>query len=207
VALLDARPDVFACGHAVRQIDHTGAVLKESKFDIYDDIELSQEELASGTGRPLPALSVLFRNNGQVPPSRIFNDVFNADTFMFAFFANFGRAFISREVMGVHRVNPGSLWSNLSDQASADRRNVTLRRIPRVITPGLRSVAYWGLLQHSRFEDYRRWRKVRDRAWAVIMIIVWLRWRSALFLAPPRYHAWIRAAWRLLHRSEELRPA
>jgi len=202
VAFLEQHPEVFVCGHAVRQIDHTGKVLKESKFDIYSDVELSPEVMASGLGCPLPALSVLFRNNGRLPPSRVFNKVFNADTFMFAFFANFGGGFVSREIMGVHRVHPGSVWSLLDDKRSADLRNSTIRRIPRVITPRLRAVSYWGLLQHSRFEDYRLSRKLRDIPVAVVMMAVWLRWQSALFLVPPRYQKWVRAAWRLFHSKD-----
>jgi glycosyltransferase involved in cell wall biosynthesis len=184
VAYLENHPEVFVCGHAVRQIDHTGKVLKESKFDIFEDQHLSQEELASGTGYPIPTLSLLFRNNRQIPDHAVFNKVFNADTFMLAYFSNFGRGFISREVMGVHRVHPGSVWSLLGDDASADYRNATLRRIPVVIEPPLRALAYYALLRHSLYEDRRFIRKVCDIPFSVVMMLIWLRRRSIAFLAP-----------------------
>ena len=202
VRFLEEHPEVFICAHAVSQIDETGAIIKESKFDIYADEYLSQGDLVSGAGHPMPALSVLFRNNGQIPPYTLFNDVFNSDTFMFAFFGNFGGGFISREIMGVHRVHGGSTWALLSNSVSADYRNVALRRIPSAIKPSLRSAAYLGLLRHSRFEDHRLSRKMRDVPVSILMMLFWLRWRSALYIAPPRIKRVMQAAQRLWNGSD-----
>ncbi len=207
VRFLEENPDVFVCGHAVRQIDHAGRLLKESKFDICTDVHLSEEDMASGLGFPLPHLSVLFRNNGHIPDSKAFRKrgVQCDDTFTFAFFSNFGRGFISAEIMGVHRVHPGSVWASLGDEACADLRNTTLRAIPAVINPTLRSIAYYGLLQHSLHEDYRLSRKLRDIPLSLVMIVFWLRSRSAAYLAPRRVKDTLQATRRLFGWTRESR--
>ena len=204
VRFLEEHPEVFICAHAVSQIDETGTIIKESKFDIYAD-EYPQSGGPGVGGRP-PHASPLRYSSGTTVRFRLyalFNDVFNSDTFMFAFFGNFGGGFISREIMGVHRVHGGSTWALLSNNVGADYRNVALRRIPGVIKPSLRSAAYLGLLRHSRFEDYRLCRKLRDVPVSILMMLFWLRWPSALYIAPPRIKRVMQAAQRLWLRAKE----
>jgi len=184
VEFLEAHPSVFVAGHAVRQVDEAGRTLKESKFDIFEDHHLAPEDLVAGVGCPIPTVSALFRNNGRFPSQRTFRDVPNPDTLMFAYFGNFGAGFVSREVMGVHRLHPGCTWSLLGDEESADLRNVTLTRIPNVIHGPLRALAYYGLFRHSRIEDHRKARRLGDSIFAMAMMGLWLRPRSARYLLP-----------------------
>jgi hypothetical protein len=127
-------------------------------------------------------LSVLFRNNKRVPPHRIFTDVFNADSFMFSFFANFGAGYVSRDVMGAYRAHPGGAWSTLDARRATDHRNATLSRIPKVLSGSLRSIAYAKFLSHSLWEDDRWSRKMGQIPYAVVMMLVSLTPRSAAYL-------------------------
>lgn len=181
VEFLERHPNVFVCGHAVTVVDEHGKDLKASKgFDIHEDRYLSREDLAAGYCFPL--LSVLFRNNKTVPPHKIFNDVFNADSFMFAFFANFGGGYVSREVMGAYREHPGGTWSTLDPRRAADYRNAMLSRIPKVLSGSLRSIAYAKIASHSLREDYRWSRKLHQIPHAVVMMLVSLTPQSATYL-------------------------
>jgi glycosyltransferase involved in cell wall biosynthesis len=190
---LEAHPDIFICGHAVSVVDREGRMIKESKFDIHESRYLSPENLA--WGYCFPVLSVFFRNNGKLPPHEVFNDAFNADTFMFAFFANFGGGYVSKEIMGAYRAHAGGIWSSLDRATGIDHRNETLRRIPRVLEPRLKAVAYCSLLWHSVREDYRWGRKIKGAMFALLMALRSFNFRAAGYFgteASDRAARWLR---------------
>lgn len=180
VDTLERHPDVFICGHAVAVVDDKGRELATNhNFDITEDRCLSREDLAAEFG--FPTSSVVFRN-GRIPPADVFNAVFNADTFMFGYFANFGGGYVSREVMGVYREHPGGVWSTLDARRSADHRNATLSQIPGVLSGSLRSIAYARLLAHALWEDYLCSRRLRQIPYAMMMTLAWMTLRSAAYL-------------------------
>lgn len=181
VDFLERHPDVFVCGHAMSVVDETGRELKPSTFDIHDDRSFSREDLAAGAF--LPISSVLFRNNRQIPPHAIFNDVFNADSFMLSYFANFGAGYVLREVMGAYREHPGGAWSSLDARRAADHRNATLSRIPTVLSGSLRSIAYARWLAHALWDDYRCSRRLRQVPYALVMMLASMRPRAVAYLA------------------------
>lgn len=181
VDFLERHPEVFVCGHAMSVVDETGRELEPSQFDIHEDRSFSREDLAAGAF--LPISSVLFRNNRQIPPQAVFNDVFNADTFMLSFFANFGGGFVSREVMGAYREHPGGVWSTLDARRAADHRNTTLSQIPGVLSGSLRSIAYARLLAHALWEDYLWARRLRQIPSALVLTLAWMTPRAAAYLA------------------------
>lgn len=176
VRFLESHSDVFVCGHAVAQVDACGNLLSQSKFGIHEDRILSQDDLAYGLG--LPTLSVLFRNQVIVPTV----DAPNGDTILWAFFSNYGSGFISREVMGVHRVHPGGVWSSRDARARVDALAVTYAVLPSVVHPRRKSLAYCRLLGFSLKRDYRWRRRARNASWAVFMMVRWLRPRAAVYL-------------------------
>ena len=181
VNFLERHPDVFICGHAVTIVDEYGRErLGTSNFDIHEDRDLRREDLAAEV--PFPSCSVVFRNNGQLPPGALFNDVVNADTFMFGFFANFGGGYISREVMAAYREHAGGESFGLDARRAADRRSKTLSRIPGVLHGSLRSIAYARLLAHALRHDYLWSRRARQIPYALVMMLRWMTPSAAAYL-------------------------
>lgn len=178
VGFLESHPDVFLCGHAVKEIDQSGATVSESKFNIVEDMFVSQEDMAFGR-LGFPTLSVLFRNNRPVPSFK----VVNSDTMTFAYFSNLGRGYISKEKMGVYRLHPGGVWSSRSETMQVDMQTDALSQIPRWIDPPRKSLAYANFFLHSVKTDYNRRRAFKNALLAAMQAIVWLRPTSAGYLA------------------------
>ena len=176
VAYLQAHPEVFLCAHAVRQIDAAGNLLTDSKFGFYEDRYLTQDELAFGQFA-FPTLSVMFRNAVQVPEFRLLN----GDTFTFAYFSNFGAAYIAGEAMGVHRVHEHGIWSSLDARARYDAVLRTWSAIPAVIDPPRKALAYLRYLFVAA-DDYSLSRKIRTVPIALLMTLVAIRPNSARFI-------------------------
>lgn len=182
VEFMERHPDVFICGHAVSLVDAHGRTLApRADVETEEDRDLSREDLAAGYC--FRYASVLFRNNTRLPPHELFNDVVNADSFMFAFFANFGGGYVSREVMAAYRLHPGGTGSTLDARRAADHRNRTLSRIPKAVEGSLRSIAYAKLLAHALREDYALRRKLRQIPYALVMAALYLTPASARYLA------------------------
>jgi hypothetical protein len=136
-------------------------------------------------------VSALFRNNGAIPPCEVFNDVYNADSFLYAYFANFGGGYVSRQVMGAYRVHPGGALSGLDGRQATDHRNTTLWRIPIVMDRRTRAVAYAACLAHALWEDYSWPRRLRQIPYAALMTLVYITPRTAWYLAK---RGWLRLA-------------
>ena len=161
IDFLERHPEVFVCGHTVTTVNEDGhevgpvypAALRRDRF-------VSREDLA--WEYPFPFLSVVFRNNGIMPPLESFNTVFNADSYLCGFFANFGSGYMFARPMGAYRLHGGGAWSTLDHRSAADCRNATLSRIPPVLSRSLRGIAYARLLAHSVREDYSWPRRVRQ---------------------------------------------
>ena len=178
VRFMNSHPEVFLCGHAVKQIDEKGATLCESKFDIFDDIVLSQEDMAFGR-LCFPTLSVLFRNDVTIPSFK----VVNSDTMTFAYFSNLGSGFISKEIMGVYRVHSGGVWSSRDEKTQIDGLTDMFFQIPHWIAPRRRSLAYANFFLHSLKKDYNPRRKMKNTTLAALMAVAWLRPTSAAYIA------------------------
>lgn len=192
VSILERHPDLFVCGHAVAVVNERGEPLKPTKFTVDADRRLSREDLAAEY--PLPFLSLLFRNNGAVPPAHLFDSLVAADSFMVAFFGAFGGGYVCREVMGAHRVHAGGVWSSLDSRQATDHRNVMLRRLPAALPRGLRSVAYARLLAHAVGEDYGWMRRLIQIPYAAAMTCLWMTPRSAAYLLRRARRRWSRRA-------------
>lgn len=177
VDYLESHPKVFFCAHAVRQIDDQGNILAASKFGIHEDRYYSQDDLAMGYV-PFPTLSVLFRNEVELPRY----SVKNGDLFTFYYFSNFGDAFLSREIMGVHRVHQGGIWSSIDERTRYEARLETMGHIPPAILPSRRSLAYLAYFVVAK-KDHRFGRKLRNLPFALLMALIWLRPTSARAIA------------------------
>jgi glycosyltransferase involved in cell wall biosynthesis len=188
VDFLEQHPSVFICGHAVSFVDGAGQPLADTPPAPARDRAVSREDLAAGY--MFHVVAALFRNNRVMPPAASFNNVYNADTYMSAFFSNFGSGHVLRDVMGAYRIHAGGAWSTLDLKRAADHRNVTLWRIPRALHGSMRSVAYAACLAHALWEDYRWPRKLRQIPHAALMMLVYMTPRTALYLAK---RAWLRA--------------
>jgi glycosyltransferase involved in cell wall biosynthesis len=180
VRLLEQHPEVFICGHSVRVIDGNGETLSDNKFATREDRFLSPEDLA--WGYCFPWLSILFRNNGHIPPAAEFNTVFNADFYLYHYFSRWGGGFVSAEVMGVYRSHAGGAWSGIDDRRAVDHVTATLWRVPHALSPDLKAIGYAALLWHTLHEDYSRTRRVKNGVRSAIMILLTLRWRSFRYL-------------------------
>jgi glycosyltransferase involved in cell wall biosynthesis len=176
VDYLEQHEEVFVCGHAVNVINEAGQIINNSKFDIYQDRYITAEGLVTYYG--IPTLSMVFRNNKMLPASEVFRDVFNADTFMIAYFANFGGAYIMKEVMGTYRQHRKGLWTGLTAHEVVDHSHETFYRIPMVLNSDLRAVGYLVLLYHALCKDYSWRRKLTAIPYASMMLISHLRFRS-----------------------------
>jgi len=176
VAYLETHPDVFLCGHAVKQIDDAGNTLKQSKFDIHEDQYFTQDDMAYGAVS-YPMLSVLFRNSVAIPNF----SVTNGDTFTFCYFSNFGDAYISKEKMGVHRFHQHGIWSSLDLNAQYDARLHTFSKIPAVIDPKRRALTYLAYFGWAK-KDHKFTRKIRIVPYTLLMTLLWLRPNSARFI-------------------------
>ena len=176
VDYLEANPAVFLCAHAVRQINDAGDLLSSSKFGIGEDRYVTRDELAFGQFA-FPTLSVMFRNTVQIPKFRLLN----GDTFTFAYFSNFGDAYIAGKAMGVHRVHEHGVWSSLDAQSRYDAMLRTWSAIPAVIDPPRRALAYLRYLFVAA-EDYSLTRKIRTVPIASLMTLFSLRPNSARFV-------------------------
>lgn len=181
VDFLERHPDVFISGHAVAVVDERGQQLKANKFDVYEDRYLSRQDLVAGYA--FPFVSVVFRNNGRIPPHELFNTVgANGDSLMFAFFANFGGGYMSREVMAAYRLHAGGAWSTMDARRATDHRNRLFWTIPKVLSRSLRSIAYAKFLAHALLEDYRWSRKLRQIPYAATMTLLSLTPSAAIYL-------------------------
>jgi len=176
VDYLEQHEEVFVCGHAVNVINEAGQIINNSKFDIYQDRYITAEGLVTDYG--IPTLSMVFRNNKMLPASEVFRDVFNADTFMIAYFANFGGAYIMKEVMGTYRQHRKGLWTGPTAHEVVDHSHETFSRIPMVLSSDLRAVGYLVLLYHALCKDYSWRRKLTNIPYASMMLISHLRLRS-----------------------------
>ena len=176
VEYLEANPAVFLCAHAVRQINDAGAMLADSKFGIDEDQYVTRDELAFGN-LEFPTLSVMFRNTVQIPEFRILN----GDTFTFAFFSNFGDAYVASDAMGVHRVHEHGIWSSLSTRARYDATLRTWSAIPAVIDSPRKAIACLRYLLVAA-RDYSLARKIRTVPIASLMTLVSLRPHSLRFI-------------------------
>ena len=181
VDFLEQHPDVFVRGHAVRAIDEQGRVVVDSLFDIREDRYLRPEALV--LYQSIPTLSWVFRNNRVLPAAKGIEDVFNLDTIILAYFANFGAGYVSREVMGTYRIHSGGMSFPFGSCQGIDHRNRTFARIPAVLRTDLKSIGYYGFLYHSIIEDYSWSRKIRNIPMAAAMMIVWIRFRPLRFFA------------------------
>lgn len=166
IEFLEKNPHVMICGHAVKQIDTEGRVISESKFGIHKDLWLSPEELAFQLWN-IPHLSVVYRRT-PTPPSHL--RVLNGDTLRCAWFANHGWGFIFKDVMGVHRVHPGGVWSRLDKSKQIDRNLETWTVIPTVLKPELKPIAYLRLFLSSL--SYKRPSKA---TYALLMLLKTIR--------------------------------
>jgi hypothetical protein len=160
----------------VKQIDDAGNVMAQSKFDIHEDQYFSQNDMAYGAVE-YPTLSVMFRNSVAIPEF----SVTNGDTFTFCYFSNFGDAYISREEMGVHRFHQHGIWSSLDLKARYDAQLHTLSKIPAVIDPKRRAIAYLALFRIAK-KDYKLARKIRNVPFTLLMSLLWLRPNSVRFI-------------------------
>lgn len=176
VDFLEQHPETFLCGHAVNVIDETGKIINNSKFEIYQSRYITPEGLITDYG--IPTLSMIFRNNKMIPASNIFCDVFNADTFMVAYFANFGGAYVMKQVMGTYRQHRKGVWTGLSAREVVDHSHKTFSRIPMILRSELKAIGYLVLLYHAVCKDYSWRRKLTVIPYAAIMLIIHIRYRS-----------------------------
>ncbi len=174
---LERNPGVAFCGHAVKQVDADGKTLQESKFNIFEDRYFTQEEMAFGD-LAIPTLSLLFRNYGSFPS----HSLINGDRILLSFLSNFGQGYLSKENMGAHRVHQGGVWSSRSPKQRIDAMTLTRLKMPKLIEPERRSIAYFRLFIHSIREDYSWGRKLKNIPLSLILTFFWLRPTSLKFI-------------------------